>query len=254
MVKASAQRARIVVANSHATANDLRRFLKVPAGRVRLIYEAVDEIFAPISDRDALAAKLATRFSIAEPYLLFVSALYPYKNLNELIRAFAVLSRQHRWNGLLIVAGSDPFGARSESEALARSLGIDQRIRFLGNVPNPELRELYCGAEALVYPSASETFGKPIVEAMRCGTPVIASSAGSIPEIAGDAAMLLDSLAPEVFAARVHELLTDRREQDRLGRAGKTRATAFSWEAVAKGFRAALLEAATGDALVAQRL
>jgi glycosyltransferase involved in cell wall biosynthesis len=89
---------------------------------------------------------------------------------------------------------------------------------------------------------------------MRCGTPVIASSAGSIPEIAGDAAMLLDSLAPEVFAARVHELLTDRREQDRLGRAGKTRATAFSWEAVAKGFRAALLEAATGDALVAQRL
>lgn len=246
MVKASARKARLVIANSQATAEALEKLLRIRPSRLRLVYEAVDEVFAPIHDRTMLAARLAQRYGISVPYLLFVSVLYPYKNLDMLIRAFAILSASEGWNGKLVVAGSDPYGTRRSSEALATAVNVGDRLMFLGDVSQAHLRDLYCGATAFVYPSTSETFGKPIVEAMRCRTPVVASNAGSIPEIADAAALLFEPSDPEQLALRLSELIGDASLRDRLGDAGLKRSADFSWEAVVRGFRAAIREAAAG--------
>ena len=244
MVKLSAMKARLVIANSRATADAVERLLRVPPARLRLVYEAVDDVFAPIDDRTMLGARLAQRYGVSMPYLLFVSVLYPYKNLDVLIRAFARLRESDDWNGQLVVAGSDPFDTRPSSEALATALNLGDRVVFLGDVPQADLRDLYAGATAFVYPSASETFGKPILEAMRCGTPVVASTAGSIPEIADGAALLFEPSDTGQLAVRLGQIIRDSALRDRLQAAGFKRSADFNWGAVARGFRSAIHEAA----------
>jgi glycosyltransferase involved in cell wall biosynthesis len=245
MVKASVLKARLVIANSRSTVEAIERLLRVPGPRLRLVYEAVDDVFAPPDDRTALALRLAQRYGLSGPYLLFVSVLYPYKNLDVLIRAFATLTESGGWKGALVVAGSDPFGTRPASEALAGALNLRDRVVFLGHVPQADLCDLYGGATAFVYPSASETFGKPILEAMRCGTPVVASTAGAIPEIADGAALLFQPSDSNELAARLSEIIRDSALRSRLQEAGFKRSGDFTWAAVAQGFRAAIQDAAT---------
>jgi len=243
MIGASARRARFVVANSRPAASDIQTLLGVSADRIRLIYEAVDDCFAPCEDQVRLAQLLRERYRITDRYLLFVSALYRYKNLNSLIRALGSLVDTGRWTGSLVVAGPDPHSNRDDSEQLAIRLGVADRVTFLGAVPNEHLRELYCGAAVLVYPSASETFGKPIVEAMRCGTPVVASNRGSIPDVAAGAALLIDPDDSEALANAVVQLLEDSDLRTRLRDIGLKRGAEFSWRSVAIGFTKVLEEA-----------
>jgi glycosyltransferase involved in cell wall biosynthesis len=243
MIGASARRARLVVANSKPTASDIHTLLGIPDDRIRLVYEAVDDCFVPYADQFELDRILKTRFGITDKYLLFVSALYKYKRLNELIRAFELLVATDRWHGDLVIAGPDPHKTQRESEQLAESLSIGHRVRFLGPVDNEHLRELYCGASAFVYPSASETFGKPIVEAMRCGTPIVAADRGSIPDIAAGAALLVDPDNIEGMANAIDKLLTDSRLRSDLREIGLRRGRDFSWRNVALGFSGVLEEA-----------
>ncbi len=253
MVGASARKASLVIANSTATAADIQRFLGVPDSKVRLIYEAVSDTFGPLPRSESLWSILRVRYSVRPPYLLFVSALYPYKNLKVAIRAMGRLAGGYGWPGTLVVAGGDPYGVRHESEDLAESLGLRERVLFLGSVPNVALRELYCGADALLYPSASETFGKPVVEAMRCETPIVASNAGSIPEIVQDAAILTEPEDDVRIADETWALIRDPAKQAALRAAGRRRAADFSWEAVASSFRKALEEAAAMRAGIVDR-
>lgn len=244
MIRASARKAALIVANSRANAADIETYLRVPPGRIRLVYEAVDENFTPRERSAELWNRLGSTFAVTTPYILFVSALYPYKNVDIAIRALALLHEQHGWTGSLVVAGADPFGTQAASEALGQRLGVHDRLRFLGPVPQSDLPDLYSGASVFVYPSASETFGKPIVEAMRCATPIVASNAGSIPEIAQEAAVFVDPSDAVGMARAVHELLIDQSLRDRLIAAGIKRSSDFSWGAVASGFRAVLRESA----------
>jgi len=243
MIRASARRAALIVANSRANAADIKTYLHVSPDRIRLVYEAVDETFTPQERAAELWKRLSSKFGVSPPYILFVSALYPYKNVNIAIRVLAMLHDRYAWPGSLVVAGADLFGTQEASEALGQRLGVHDRLRFLGPVPQRDLPDLYSGASVFVYPSASETFGKPVVEAMRCATPIVASNAGSIPEIAQDAAILLDPSDAAGMARAVHELLVDQALRERLIAAGLKRSRDFSWGAVAGGFRAALREA-----------
>ncbi|HEY9289374.1 MAG TPA: glycosyltransferase family 1 protein [Candidatus Dormibacteraeota bacterium] len=243
MIGASARRAALVIANSTATAGEIRRFLKVPAERLRLVYEAVDDTFEPLDDLAAVRSRLRQRYGIEGPYLLFVSVLYPYKNLDVAIRALSMVVQSGDFDGCLVIAGADPYRTIPASQALATALAIGDRLRFVGDVSQADLRDLYSGAEAFIYPSASETFGKPVLEAMRCRTPVVASTAGSIPEIAGGAALLFDPSDADALAARLRQLFNDPGLAHSLKEAGSARAASFSWRSVANGFRAALHEA-----------
>ena len=243
MIRASARMAALIVANSRANAADIERYLRVPPERIRLVYEAVDEAFTPREKAAELWDRLSSKFAVSLPYILFVSALYPYKNVDIAIRALALLHEQYHWPGSLIVAGADLFGTQATSQALGQRLGIHEKLRFLGPVPQGDLPDLYSGASVFVYPSASETFGKPVVEAMRCATPIVASNAGSIPEVAQDAAILVDPSDAPGMAQAIHEVLTDHALRERLVAAGLRRSRDFSWGTVADGFRAALREA-----------
>jgi glycosyltransferase involved in cell wall biosynthesis len=224
--------------------NDIRNMLGIPDERIRLVYEAVDESFAPCVDRARLVHTLQDRFGISERYVLFVSALYRYKNIDLLIQAFGSLVAAGRWTGTLVVAGPDPHRDQHRLQQLAARLGVLDRVKFLGAVPNEHLRSLYCGASAFVYPSASETFGKPIVEAMRCGTPVVAANRGSIPDIAAGAALLVDPDDIQALAEAIVRLLHDDQLRMRLREIGLKRGQDFSWRSVATGFTQALEEAA----------
>jgi glycosyltransferase involved in cell wall biosynthesis len=243
MIGASARKARLVIANSRPAAADVQKLLGVPQERIRLVYEAVDDYFAPCPDQAQVARALRDRYGISNRFLLFVSALYRYKNLDALIRAFGPLVATGRWTGDLVVVGPDPHGDRQRSEDLATSLKVGDRVKFLGAVPNENLRDLYCGASAFVYPSASETFGKPIVEAMRCGTPIVAAARGSIPDIAAGAALLVDPDDTDALGAAIVRLLGDEHLRKDLRELGLKRGQDFSWRMVARGFTEVLEEA-----------
>jgi glycosyltransferase involved in cell wall biosynthesis len=243
MISASARRARLIIANSKTAAVDIERLLGIPRDRIRIIYEAVDDRFAPIVDRAALQPKLRERYGIDDQYLLFVSALYRYKRLDTLIRAFKALEATNRWSGLLVVVGPDPHRERRKLEDLCDRLAITGRVRFLGSVDNEKLRELYGGASVFVYPSAAETFGKPLVEAMRCGTPIVASNRGSIPDVTAGAALLVDPDDAEGMANEIHRLITDEELRTRLRGIGLARGQDFSMRAVAQRFTNVIEEA-----------
>ena len=232
MIRASAARAEWVVANSAATRSDILRFLPVRPERVILSYEAVDEAFVPASA--VAVGEARRRLGLPTRYLLFVSRLYPYKNLDTLVHAFALVSGAGTFDGWLVVAGDDYQGERGRLEALCERLGCRHRVLFLGSIPNQELPPVLCGAEALVYPSLQETFGKPLVEAMRCGVPVVAAHAGAIPEIVRDAALLFAPRDIEGLASALVRVTSDKDLRHRLVTAGQARATFFSWSRAAR--------------------
>lgn len=244
MIGASARRARYVIANSPSTAAGVESLLGVQPNRIRLVYEAVDDAFVPCPDQSRVKRALRDKHGINGEYVLFVSALYSYKNLDQLMRAFKVLIGAGLWKGELVVVGSDPHGRRAQAERLADELGVRPLVRFFGNVENASLPDLYRGASIFAYPSASETFGKPIVEAMRCGTPIVAANRGSIPDIAAGAALLVDPDDTAALAEAMQRLMTDERLRMGLREIGLRRGQDFSWRRVAMGFIDALEAAA----------
>lgn len=215
----AARRATRLIAVSRSTADDLQRLYGVPADRITLIHSGVDARMRP---QPASAVTAVTgRLGLRGPYFLFVGRNHPRKNLAMLRRAF----RDARGRGLhatLVLAGPGHDDAPSDS------------VVATDYVPPDELSALYAGALALVMPSRFEGFGFPALEAMRCGTAVIASTAGALPEIVGGAGVLL---APDDVAAwseAMLELASDNVLRRRLIESGEARSAGFTWEAAAE--------------------
>ncbi len=220
-----------VIACSASTARDFCDFTGIDAAQVHVVPLAASrEVFHPVDDPQAVAA-VRRRYGIPPgPYLLALFTLEPRKNVAGLVRAFASLVRQNGASGAtLVIAGTIGW-----DEAIARRLGIDRALRgrivLTGRVPDAEMSPLYGGATAFVYPSFYEGFGLPVLEAMQCGVPVISSNASSLPEVVGDAGMLVDPRDTEALAAAIHALLTDEPRRAALARAAQERARQFSWE------------------------
>jgi glycosyltransferase involved in cell wall biosynthesis len=175
----------------------------------------------------------------ADGYLLFVSTLFPYKNVDKLLRAFALV----RERGLvsdtlrLKLAGKDPDGnQRAFLGGLAKNLKIDHVTDFLGLVPYEKVPALYQGAKVFVYPSSMETFGLPLLEAMSCGVPVISSDRMSVPEIVGDAGLVIAPDDPAELAKAIAKLVNDESLRQTFIAKGFKRVEAFSWHETAKEF------------------
>ncbi|HVB99473.1 MAG TPA: glycosyltransferase family 1 protein, partial [Candidatus Dormibacteraeota bacterium] len=229
---ASARRADHIVANSAATKADICRFMSISEEKVSVVWEAVDEVFRPVSkqQRDRFLAD----FGLRPDYILFVSSLWPYKNPETLLRAFAILSKERHFDLDLVFVGRDDNSYQQKLEELAGDLGIRQRTRFLGAIPNRQMPAVYSAARVFVYPSLAETFGKPLVEAMRCGVPVVASNVTSIPEVLGDAGLLVDPRDVDRLAAAIRRAATDEAlRRDMIAR-GLSRGDLFSWTEVAR--------------------
>jgi len=161
------------------------------------------------------------------PYALVVGTLQPRKNPDAAIEALALLDDSDL---RLVFAGPDK-GGRAHAERTAERAGLGARVEFKGHVPQEELAALYRGAACLVFPSRYEGFGLPALEAMASGTPVVATSAGALPEVTGGAAILVPERSPAALAGGIERALADR---ERLVAAGLARAAEFTWADTAR--------------------
>ena len=234
-----------VLCVSATTARDLAEHLGVDGGRVDVTPLGTDLV--PASDEEV--AQLRARLGLDGPYLLGLGTLEPRKDLPTLVRAFAAVAAELPHT--LVLAGLAGWGSDELAEAVAAS-GAAERIRLTGYVPEPDKAALLTGADLLAYPSRYEGFGLPVLEAMACGTPVVTTTGGSLPEVAGDAAVLVPPGDPEQLAAAVLKLLGDQAAWADQARRGRARAAAFTWERcadlTADAYRKAAAEGARGGA------
>jgi glycosyltransferase involved in cell wall biosynthesis len=238
----SVRRAERVIAVSQRTASDAVRLLGVDPARIRVVHEAAAPGFSPRA-RDGLA-RLAERFGFdpdpRRPYALFVGTLEPRKNLPLLLEAFAELRRHV--DAQLLVVGARGWLDEPIFAAHART-GVGNAARFLGSLGEEDLAVLYSHAGVFVLPSLYEGFGLPVLEAMACGAPVVCSNAGPLPEVAGDAAVLLTPEDAPVWAAAMLGVLTNSADSNELRQRGFARAKMFSWDAAARATREVYHEA-----------
>jgi glycosyltransferase involved in cell wall biosynthesis len=239
MVGSSARRASRVIAVSESTRADLIELASVDPGRISVVYPGVDESFRPIDG----AAEHQGRVFGGRPYILHVGTLEPRKNQDILIRAFAALRAGRGIPHVLAVIGARGWMYEALFERV-EELGLRDDVHFLDYVPPSELPLWYNGAELFAYPSAFEGFGLPVLEAMACGVPTITSSTSSLEELAGGACLTVEPGSVEALETAMARILDDTRLQAKLQSAGIARASAFSWEACARGTVAAYSVAA----------
>lgn len=230
VVPRSVARATHLLADSQATRDDLGELYGVPAERVTVLYCGVASIFRPVSDPAALAAARARYGLGAAPFIFSVSTLQPRKNYVRLIQAFARLREPDL---TLVIAGGKGWLYDAIFAEVER-LGLRERVRFPGFVAEADLPALYSAARVLAYPSLYEGFGLPLLEAMACGTPVVTSTASCLPEVAGDAALLVDPTDVEALAQALGRAVADEALRADLIRKGAARAARFRWADAAR--------------------
>jgi alpha-1,3-rhamnosyl/mannosyltransferase len=228
----SARMSSLVLADSDVTAADLRTYYRLPEARMRVVPLGVDAAFAEIARRRR-----------PERFLLSVATLHPHKNLDGLLRAFAIF-RQNHPDFRLVVCGMHGFFTGPLHE-LRQQLGLCEAVDFPGWIPRENLLELYARAWAFVYPTLFEGFGLPVLEALSAGVPTACSAIEPVAEIAGDAALKFDPRNCEAMAAAIARITDDQEIRERLAAAGPLRASAFSWRATAEKTLQALLSASS---------
>ncbi len=222
----SVNRATHVLADSEATKADLTTLWDVDPTKVTVLYSGVDERFRPITAPNQLQA-MRQRYAIGDkPYLLCVGTVQPRKNYQMLIRAFAGIARD--WPHNLIFAGGKGW-LFDDIFAEVTQQGLENRVQFIGFVDETDLPALYSDATLFLFPSLYEGFGLPLLEAMACGVPVISSNASCLPEVVGDAGILLSPHDPEAWRATIHRLLLNTPRRVALIGAGAMQARRFSW-------------------------
>jgi len=225
------RRARRIIAVSRATAADLTRFYPTSQGKIAVIPEGVDPNFAPSIADDQLWS-LCRRYHLSRPFILTVGVRRPHKNLARLVTAFARLAAETA-HDLVFVGPADPRFPDEARQAVAQH-GLNGRVHFLDWVPEADLPGLYALATLVVLPSLVEGFGLPALEAMACGTPVLAANASALPEVVGEAGVLVDPYDVEALTDAMRELLRDAALRLRLGEAGRKRAATFTWQEAAR--------------------
>lgn len=241
----SARSARRVIAISESTKQDIVRFLGVPESKVDVVACGVDEDFRPMESAEKVDV-LRSRRHLPPKMLLFVGTLEPRKNLTTLLRSYALLKQRFEPPPLVI---GGPTGWRHEEIfSLAQELDLQDDVLFPGFIPREELPLWYNAASAFVYPSLYEGFGLPPLEAMACGTPVVASNASSLPEVVGDAGLLVEPTDAEELAQAMQRVLSDDDLRDSLRRKGLERAKKFSWPRAARETARAYDRAMNGSA------
>lgn len=205
-----------IICNSHATAKDLVDFFHIPSNKITPIPLAYDSSHFQFLN-------LPTR-----NYFLYIGRQDPYKNLQRLITAFSALPNRNDYE--LWLAGPDDQRYSPLLEIQTQELGINHLVKFLNYVPYDELPIIINQAIALVFPTLWEGFGLPVLEAMACGTPVITSNISSLPEVAGDAAILINPYHIEEITAAMKMIINDSEIRKQLSEKGLKRVNQFSWE------------------------
>ena len=221
-----------IIAVSESTKRDTIRLLGAPEHKITVIYESADPIYRPVNDREILK-QTKTKYHITGDFILFVSTIEPRKNLPTLLKAYGQLLDSYKADVRLAVVGRRGW-LSEEVFTLVEKLKLTNDILFLGRVPVEDLLHLYNAAQLLVQPSFYEGFGLPPLEAMACGTPVVVSNVSSLPEVVGDAGLLVDPENASEITVAIWRVLTDEALRAELIAKGLKRAHCFSWEKTAR--------------------
>ncbi|MBI5666776.1 MAG: glycosyltransferase family 4 protein [Chloroflexi bacterium] len=243
----SARRAALVLADSQATADDLTKFYGAPPDKIRVVYPGVETPPLDSMERGQGGEVLRRKYRLPERYFLFIGTLQPRKNIARIVQAYRLWRKRHPGNsaGLVLAGGQgwlfDPTWVQ----------GVEG-VYLPGYVDDTDKGALLAGALALVFPSLYEGFGFPVVEAMHVGTPVIGSNTSSLPELVGDAGLLVDPLDVEAIAAAMGRLSNDEVLRQSLSQKGHVQAAKFTWKRAAEQVLDALESAAKGVLLKAE--
>lgn len=227
------KRAAHIIVPSESTRLDLIAQLGVDSSKVSVIYEAADDRFIPLPIVET-RQYVSQKYSLPETFVLFVGTIEPRKNVDGLLRAFHHLRTKYGAADVgLVIAGSRGW-LYDEVLTQIRELKLQDSVFLLGRVPDHDLHRLYVAARCHVHAAHYEGFGLPPLEAMACGTPTIVSNVSSLPEVVGDAALLVSPANWEEIAVAMHRLLTDDALHAELRVKGIQRAHGFSWELAAR--------------------
>ena len=199
----------------------------VPPHKVSVVHEGVDVDDLPAEYRQDGP-------DIPEPYILHLSDLYRHKNVDKLLQAFSILKASYGVSHKLAIVGMDRQRLLEPLRQLGEKLGVLDDIIFVGPVPHGATPAIYRKADVFVHPSAFESFGLPVLEAMACGTPVVASNRTAIPEVAGDAGLIVDPEDVEALADAIYKVIAERSLREQLLRRGYERVNSFKWEEAAR--------------------
>jgi len=233
VMKKGAEKANKIIAVSKSTKNDLIQLLRINQDKISVIYEACN--LARYSyDRNTISnSDILKKYSIRKPYFLYVGEKRPHKNLKGLIKAFAIYKEEHDYQDTSLVLTGKKYSTYYDYMSTAENLGIKNNLIFTGFVSEEDLRTIYSEAEILLLVSFYEGFGIPILEAMECGIPVITSKVSSMPEVAGEAALLVDPNNVIGIAETMRSITSSKKIRDELIEKGFKRVKQFSWEKTA---------------------
>ena len=227
MMTVAARRAARILTVSNASKDDILHFLGVPADKVEVIYNGLDlRLAAPPTEEQI--ERVRDRFMLTSPFILYTGNIKPHKNVDRLIEAYAILRERGRTNVKLLIIGEE-ISRFPNLRRLVHRHQLHGHVRFFGFVPDATLAVLYRLASVFVFPSLYEGFGLPPLEAMAAGVPVITSNVSSLPEVVGDAALLIDPLDPGAIADAIARVLDDPALSADLVARGAERIKAFSW-------------------------
>jgi glycosyltransferase involved in cell wall biosynthesis len=224
----SANRATIVLADAEATKQDLITYYHIPETKIWVVYPGYDQTLRPVAEPDKIAS-VRQKYNLPEKYLFFLGTLQPRKNIARLVKAYAQWRQSSGNREIGLVLGGNPGWLYDE----AWTAGVEG-VRLTGYVADEDIAVLYSGALALVFPSLYEGFGFPVIEAMRCDTPVLCSSSTSLGEIGGDAVLQVDPLDVDSIAAGIGRLVDDDALRRNLVEKGRLQSQKFTWQRAAE--------------------
>jgi glycosyltransferase involved in cell wall biosynthesis len=228
MMRMAARGARRVLTVSEASKQDILTFLGVPASKVEVVYNALDErLSVPPTETEIQLVR--ERYLLTSPFILYTGNIKPHKNIDRLIEAYSLLRKRGLEDVKLLIIGEEVSKFPS-LRRLVHRYQLHAHVRFFGHVPDATLAALYRLAAVFVFPSLYEGFGLPPLEAMAAGAPVVTSNVSSLPEVVGDAALLIDPHDAGALANAISRVLTDGNLRADLIRRGHARVKAFSWE------------------------
>ncbi|MGH2521886.1 MAG: glycosyltransferase family 4 protein [Anaerolineales bacterium] len=226
------RRADAIIAVSEHTRRDVVRLMRIPPEKITVIHEGVNPNYRPLAD-EAELARVRAKYNLPEHFILFFGTIEPRKNLLMLLEAYRVLLARDTPMPDLVIAGRRGWLYQPVFQCVSE-LGLQRRVQFTEWVAEGDAPGLMNAAEVFVYPSVYEGFGLPPLEALACGTPVLCSNASSLPEVVGDASLLLPPGDPAAWTEALSRVLSDSALRADLRTRGPARARQFTWEAAAR--------------------
>jgi glycosyltransferase involved in cell wall biosynthesis len=239
-----------IFAVSNFTKNDVQRLFQISSGKIEVVYNAIDDRFRQGHAGEADREFIAERYQVNYPFLLYAGRISPPKNIVRIIEAFSALKtelrKEDKYPDLKLIIIGDDLSSHPDLRRTVIKSDVQNDVRFLGFVPIDVLRIFYDAAKVFVFPSLYEGFGLPPLEAMAHGTPVVTSNTSSLPEVVGNAAVLVNPENVFDIMRAIHRVLLDQPLRERLKQRGYEQAARYSWDASAKRILQVYQEVALG--------